>query len=145
MVHYSSFVTLGVTLHHQGPSYHWFCWCHRATDEGKKKTDPRRALLIPECILLAASIRRRQCDEFRNNDPLQPVIKQLGFTCSAPSPQAELLWSTYLLTYVAHTLTRWLLNHFQIHASDVMVWKMRRTPECANRIWPTKSTHLYFI
>lgn len=49
---------------------------------------------------------RRQSDEFRNNDPLQPVIKQLGFTWSVPLLQAELLESTYLLTYVAHTLTR---------------------------------------
>lgn len=41
-------VTLGVTPHHQGPSSrpsHWFSWCHRPPDAGRKarKTDPRRA------------------------------------------------------------------------------------------------------
>lgn len=85
---------------------------------------------------------RRQRDEFRNNDPLQPVIKQHGFACSVASPQAELVGSTYLLTYVAHTLTRWLLNRPQHHASDVMVWKIQHTSELANLIRPSKTAPL---
>lgn len=36
---------------------------------------------------------RQHWDEIRNNDPLQPVIKQLGFVCSA-LPRAGLLWSS---------------------------------------------------
>lgn len=104
-----SFVTLCVILPcHVSPYWlhYWFLsWWNRLAETGKqsdflqeekeqkqiwhKLWASQNALCMQHRYLFRV---RQQWDEIRNNDPLQPVIKQLGFVCSV-QPQAELLWS----------------------------------------------------
>lgn len=84
-----------------------------------------QALHISQSALCMENLfrARQHRDEFRNNDPLQPVIKQLGLACSVRPCRLNYFEALYLLTWVSHTLTCWLLNRFQLNVFDVMMWK----------------------
>lgn len=63
---------------------------------------------------------RQQWDEIRNNDPLQPVIKRLGFVCSV-QPQAQLLWSCVSADF--RWLTHWHADYWTVSSfMNPMCW-----------------------